>query len=381
MAVYDADGNVVSLNKVHAYADRVVKPKRISSLFARSPFLTFMTGKNKGDTNIGRPGTLALVGGSGNFSKVEKEVEAGVEVHDRLHIQTTGGGKWMAERDTTPSTGDTSQDQNVKTAVHRWAMHSQPVKIWNATMRMARGNSQIANAVREATEEAMEVQLDEIAKALMYGNPASQSANVWSSPLGVVQAIDTDNTYGNISRSASTAYYNGQRYTSAVSASLNLIDQANLGTGVFASLVGLQKYGPGCDFILTSPAIYYKLKQEALARGGAIQIGAMQAAPEVGAKFECIKYGQVTITYDPMFTGSWASYDSDITDASTVMLFLTSEDWLVSMNSAENFRITPFVDQGETNPGGDDAITANIKVMLRSRCLRPRRQAILTAVS
>src|SRR5690606_28407146 len=150
MPVQTADGNVVSLNKIHAYADRLVNRGLISGLFTRSPLFSYLTGRMTQDSNLGRPGTLGLIGGRGNFSAVDRTKEMGIEVHDRVLADRTGGFKIMGERDTTPSTGNSSQDQNIRTPVWRWSgVFSQPIKIWNSTIRLST-NARLGNVVKEA---------------------------------------------------------------------------------------------------------------------------------------------------------------------------------------------------------------------------------------
>lgn len=372
-SIYTKSGNAISLTGIHAYAMGEVLPKRTSSFYQRQPFLTFLTGKASDESNIGRPGTYAIVGGKGNFSKVDKEMAGGTEISQRVQDAQVGGGKWMGLRDTSPSTGNDSHDQHTRTAIWRWAQYKQPIKIWQATLDAAKGSKyKIGNAVKEATEEATEELFATLALSYYRGNPTDQTADRWDQPLGVLQAMDTDNTYANLNRSTAS-YWAGKRVTTAKAASLNLIDDANVTQGAMDK-------GPGIDFVLTSKAIYLKLKAEALARGQSVTVGDMPESLKVGAKHECIKYGNVTITYDPNLTGNWSAYDSDVTDATKLFLCFTSEDWIAYFHADYNFGLTPFVYLGD-RPGGDDAVAAQLEVQTLLRCQRPWTNVCYTDVS
>src|SRR5690606_1650925 len=102
---------------------------------------------------------------------------------------------------------------------------------------------------------------------------------------------------------------------------------------------------------------------------------------KVGISMECIKYGNVTITYDPFLTNAtWASWDSAITDASKVMVGFTSEDWVFSTAADGNWNVSPFVDQSDRS-GGEDAVQAFLRVSPMLRCNKPERSIIYTNVS
>lgn len=373
MAVFNASGNVELLNDWYAYAQRVVLPRIVSTFFQRSPYLTFLTGKVKGETYLGRPGTLGLIGGAGNFDQADRQNYVGVEVHQRLQTGKVGGGKTMLQRDTMPSTGNTSQDQQVSTAVWRWWRYVQPIKVWNSTIRASKGDKyKIADAMKEATEMAMEELFDALTLQIYYGLPVDQAANMWTSPLGILSALKANNTYANVDRSTAS-YWNGLRVTGAKSIGLNIIDDANF-------TQGCANKGPGVDFGLTSAKNYQVLKQEGLSRGQKIEVMEMPAHAELGIKQECIKYGNVYITYDPFLTGNWSAFDADVTDATKLLFLFTSEDHFCDFDPSGNFNIAPYVDQSD-RPGSDDAITSNIAVQMRPRIRRADRSIVYTNIS
>lgn len=371
MAVYGMNDNARILDKIWSYANEKIVPERYSTLFQRSPLLTYLAAKNKSDNRLGRPGTLGLIGGSGNFNQVDIMREAEMSVQIRLHAQKTDHHKWLAERDNMPSTGSDSQDQNNISASFRYAHLAVPIKIWNHTRRFSRGSAKIADAVREGVDEAMEVASDIITEALWRGNPTDQSKNLWDQPLGVLQALDTDNTYGNVNRGTYT-FWAGKRVTASKTAALSLIDEANL-------VQGTTNKGPGVDLCITSNAIFYALKQQAITQGNVIVSSTMPGTEKIGSKFECIQYGRTMIVSDPFLTGNWSSYDSDVTDATKLMVMFNTDDWVFSTHPEGNWTIDPFTDQSR-NEGGSDAYTSVLHVMPRLRCNKPERSIVYTNV-
>lgn len=379
MATYSATNNGLNLDNLWSYADRRIRKELLSSWYQRSPIITFMTGKLKGESNLGRPGSLGVIGGSGNFSSPERTNEAGAEVQVRLQSANSKSVKYMGATDTSPSMGNQAQNRDRTSAYFRWTGPlASAVKVDNQVIRTSNG-AKIASATEEAVDQATENLLDQLKLDIWRGNPTSQTADVWDNPLGILQAIDTDNTYGNITRSSATHYWSGNRVTTALTPSLKLIDDANLGVRTCSGIgFPMKNYGMGANLWLASNAVYAKLKDEALARGQSITVGDMPEASKVGIKYECIMYGNATIVADPTLTGTWTSYDSDVTDATKVMVGLTTEDWIFSINPTENFRLTKFVDQGEATPGGDDALTASFRLMYRQYCRKPHRQIVFT---
>lgn len=351
-----------NLSGFDTYAQRTIEKKLYSGLFSRMPLLTFLSGKGGTQSDIGRPGTYALIGGPGNITKAQMQVlDGSSEVHVRVQTGKAGGGKWLAERDTT-SDVTTSQDQLVGTAKFMWALYRQPIKVWKNTLRLAGNNKfRIANALDEAVEMALEELYEELHKKLWTGNPTDQTAAIWDQPLGVIQAMDTANTYGNVNRAVETNWQS-HKVTTAKTASLGLIDDANL-------TQGCANKGPGVDLVLTDSDNYLSLKRQALAEGGQIIHDTIPANGTVGYQNEAIRYGRTTITFDPQCP------------ANNVAMF-TMRDWMLEVHSKENFRVSKFKDNADdAAPGGDDAVTAGIYAMIRLRCNRPWGQCLYTNVT
>lgn len=382
MATYTSTGNGLNLDLVQNHAERVVLKKLHSSLYQRSPIITFFTGKYGGDSPLGRPGTGGILGGLSNFSRAERETADGYEIHVRRQTQDSTVTRHMGTNGTSPSMGNAAQNRDRTTAYFRWATPlTSAIKIDGIITRIPE-KVKIANEIEEATQQALNNHLDTLKYELWRGNPTTQTADEWDAPLGILQAIDTDNTYGNIARSGSTHYWAGNRVTTAVEAKLDLLEHANLGVESCSSIgKPLHSYGMGADLWIASNAIYYKLKKEALARGQSVMVGEMPEFAKVGVKYECIKYGNTSIVNDPTLTGDWSAYDSDVSDATKVLVGLTTEDWRFGIRSTNNFRVGPLKYQADQTPGGDDAVTGTLYSQYRLYCLNPHRQIVFTNVS
>lgn len=349
-----------NLSGFNAYADRQIQSGLHSGLFQVSPLLSILAGKSVTEGMIGRPGTTTILG-RGSVKRVPNERLSGsLEGHVRFLTGKVGGTKNLGERDTAPSTGNDSQDQKVRSAYFRWTLKQTPILVWNNTLRLAGSNKfRIANAVKEATELAMEEHLEDLHQELFTGNPSDQTADVWDATPGLEQAIDDNNTYGAVDRGTYTTWQ-AKVVSTAKTASLRLIDDANLTQGI-------RKTGPGVDVVLTTFTLFDKFKQEALARGGTHIVSGTPDASEVGQIKEAVKYNGVLIVPDPKATASY-------------VYMLTLADWLFQINGDDNFRVTSFKDLSD-DPGGKDAVAAKISTMYRLMCLRPWNQILYTSVS
>lgn len=370
MAFSSKSGNAISLNKIHAYAKARIESDLISNLYNRTPLLAYLTGKGANDAPLGKPGSAALLSGK-KLTGAERSKELGVEVHDKHIFDAVGGFKYMGAKGTSPSTGSTAFNDKPRTAVFRNTRAQQAIQIDNTALVTADSSEKIGSLTDDAVNQAMDEMLNQINLDLWRGNPTDQTADVWDNFLGVLQAMDTDNTYGNLDRSTYTGYAS-KRVTTAKSPSLSLIDDANL-------TQGSMNKGKGIDFVITSNAIYNALKQEALARKQTVTVGTMPQMAEVGVEREGIKYGQTWITFDPNLTGDWSSYDSDVSDATKVFACFNTENWVFSAAPVENFSVDEFVDQSKI-PGGSDVTTSRIKLLGRLRCKKPQNEVLYTNV-
>ena len=112
---------MASLSGFQVYADRFIRPRLTSQLYKRIPLLSVTAGKAGTQGKIGRPGTFGIIGG--RLSEARRQTLDGSEAaHVRFVTGLTGGGKNLPARGTGASTGNTSQDQKVKTANFKWTV-------------------------------------------------------------------------------------------------------------------------------------------------------------------------------------------------------------------------------------------------------------------
>jgi len=134
--------------------------------------------------------------------------------------------------------------------------------------------------------------------------------------------------------------------TTAKSATLALIDDANITQGVF-------NFGGGIDTVLCGAANYLKFKAEAQARMQITMVNDMPEYAKIGFQFEAFKYQNVIIASDPFIqdysTGTWPSGVA-ATDISAYVFCMTLKDVYMDIHPAHNFRASPLVDQGEAAP-------------------------------
>lgn len=365
-SIFNMSDNAVNLNGLHSYAQKDIRTKRVSQLYKRSLVFSLLAARGGNGEELGRPGAYVIVGGDGKISEATQRKLAGSsEVQVRLQNQLSGGFKFMGERDTTPAV-DISQDQNTGSASFRWCKCAQPIKVWNSTLETSGGDKyKIADAVEEANQEAMQTMITNLSAFFYLGSPTDQTKNIWDQPLGLVPMCHTTNKYGNVDRNTapgSTAWI-GKRVTTSQSAGLELINDANVTQGI-------QDTSPsGVDTVLCGKANYLKFKREAQARQQYQVVSDMPDFAKIGFKFEAFFYGNCIIAYDP-FIKDYSLAANQIsglaqTDITNYVFMMTMKDIMMDIHSANNFRVTRPIDQGEMNPGGDDAQAWQLRLMFR----------------
>lgn len=377
--------DIVLLSNLTAIADRQIRRRFITNFFARVPILSVMAAKaeTSSSTIFGRPGTSMLIGGNKHLVQARQQTtDGGREVHIlRQNATAPTAGKHMAERDTTPQlTGTQSQVDCVGSAVFRWSLFMDQIRVWKNTLRLSSGQEyKLLPALELATSLTTEQTFQTIAKEIWLGNPGNQNATIWSRPIGINQVCQTGNTYGGIDRTSDTSWV-GKRITAAKTPTLALIDDANVTQGI-------ADVGEGVDYGLCSKSVYLALKAEAITKGGTLLLPGMPQAAKYGITKEAVQYGNVIIIYDPMLkdwtaggSSSSSSGGDDVLDLSKALFLMTSEDWFFETHPQASWKVDTFEDQGRIE-GGNDAMTALFSLMYRFWCERPDRSILYTNVS
>ena len=355
------------------YANRIVLPELISNIYDRCVFLDILKARGGGATPL-RVGNRQIIGG-GNLPKARRReiASGGTLIHVRLQTgKVTGSTKRMGARDTGPNIADkttNSHDQKVKTASFNGSKTHTEVFVWNTTLEKAGSSTtKIANAISEATQIAMEDHLDDICEQLYIGSPTDQEDELWDSMVGVFYAIDDSGVYGNMDR-ATHSYWQAKRVTEERTASVDLIDEANI-------TLGIKRRGKGIDVLLCAEAPYRTIKAEALSRNGTLIHSGTPDAARLGIRHEAIMYGDCMITYDPWMK-DYGGADPDLSGA---VMGLTIGDWIYMTDRNANCNMTRFVDQEESVEGGKDGKRAILKTHPKFWCERPFNQVFFEDV-
>ena len=274
------------------------------------------------------------------------------------------------------------------TAVFRNSgVYQQPIKVWKETIRNASpsGRTDVLELkLSDAVDQAMEEMVIKVNRDAWRGTPSDQTANVMTSIHGAIHAMNTTNTYGALDRSTTTFtdpqngstvnYWAGNRVTGSKTASIHLLDDALYTQSLMA------KNPSPPDLALCGLEVFYTIKKEALAKGAQMVTTDIPELARTGVRFEAIKYGRTTYIADPTLTGDWSAQDAAITDATKVVAFFNTDDWVFSAHPDENFRVTRFNDP-EGEHGKDDALTAQFQFKGRMYCRRPEGSILYTNVS
>jgi len=358
-----------NLSQMQAFADRRIRRTLISTAFKRSPLLAFIPALGGETFNLGHEKSLGGLISGQKIPKLTKEMLDGSRVtHVPLVTALSGGGRTMTARGTNPAV-EQSQDQNLGSAVFYWWFYAQPIKVWLRTLKLAgRGKYAIQNALTTSVDLARDEMAAVLAEKFWSGAPSSYSPDAsedaYDDLPGVLEAMHSSNSYGNIDRSDTTKYIGGRhpwastRVTAARGASLDLINEANQTCMV---------YGPGVNLALTTVDIYMAMKAEAEAKGAIVVTdGKIPNHGMVGYEKEFIQYGKTIITFDPYCpSGYFACF--------------TTQDWNIEVHSEDNGSTSNW--NQNLGAGKDAAIEAQIDLAIRPYCLRPVNQHLHTNVS
>lgn len=332
-----------ALDQFNAIAQDFIDGNVNSGFFQRNVLLNLVTGRAGSDQKNGRPGALGLSGRTAGMKKAEKEYLRGSTFYEPT-IQTAkfGGGSGVAYRG---STNTVTNVDVVGALKFPWTMFDQPVKVFKDDLDAASGRFKIVNLISEAVTMATN-ELDElVANAMWSGNPASQSAKQMTTFIGLRVALDSGanyTTYGNVDKTVETelkpAYYS----ETATAFSWGLIDQVQKGgtnpNGGAATL------GRGANLVLVNSALYYDtIKPLAIADGkDVISAGQMADMGMIGFRNECVKYGNVIITFDPRCPAGDSS-------AKSQMAVLTMDEWKLQIHPDYDFKWSGWTDKEPIN--------------------------------
>jgi len=340
-----------------------------SNFYPKLPFLSAMGvmtvgNNNKSSLEIGRPSGEILSGKT--ISPAEKLNLGRINFYQpRIQRFETDNSKWMSERDTNPVVANAStnaqSEANLASAKFGWAECRTPILIWHETRDRAldgAGNKEgqgiaMSQLLDESTEVGFQEHIKEINDAIWNGNPTNQNADLLSSPIGLIQAFSSTNTYGNVDRAVETMWQAQVDATMTTVDIRAIIDDANL-------TKRCRILGNGIDLIVTTPTLWRRFKNQILTQSGLGQFkpDGVAGMAKMGVKQECLVVDNVYIIYD------------ESCPASHVLCF-TSNTWRIAFAPKKNMTVLPFVDISRQSEGAKLADQAFIVTRLMMSCDNP----------
>jgi hypothetical protein len=239
-------------------------------------------------------------------------------------------------------------------------------------------NRAVLNLVRNATDEAMGVHATFQATRMWFGgsiNPTdsvdytfNQDVFPWTRYLGILSAMNTDNTYGRVPRSAlpSGAAWKGKRITSPFACDIfELIDEMNIAQGCADSGIG----DGGITLLLCTKKQFRKYKRQARKEGMKYWPEGVPEMAELGFKREVILVDNTYVTYDPLCPAGYAAG-------------FNLGTWAFAADKKDNFRVTEFksmADNGQS--AGEEADQAFVITEASLINWSPYANCLATAIS
>ena len=344
-----------------------------SNFYPKLPFLSMLgaltLGNNNKDTlDIGRPGVGEILSGR-QISVAEKLNLGRINSYlPRVQLFETSNSAWLSSYGSMPTVNvpgtatATSGAQSLMvqaSAKFNWCEYITPIMIMHEDkIRAGQAGTREGQAIAmsqlvdESTEIAFQEHIKGINTGIWSGSAASQTADLWSAPLGISVAVAATNTYGNIDRGTHTQWAAQVDSTTTSVDIANIIDNANI-------TKSLRTKGPGVDLIICNPDLYPSFKRQVLANGGCVvQNGPIVKMAKWGVTQEVLQKDNAYIMYDP-------------TCPANTVYALTSSTWRIAFHPERNFTVGKFVDLTQTGEGGRDADQAHIRTRFIFSCDNP----------
>jgi len=342
-----------------------------SNFYPKLPFLSALGAftlarNNKTALNIGRPKAGEVLSGRVVSPAEVMNLDGFNAYQPRIQRFETSNSKWMGKYDTTPTvanptTNAHSQAMQASALFYRCRLKT-PILIWHedknrALQKESRQGKGIAMAqlIDEATEIAYQEHVKELNDKIFNGNPTDQTADPWDQPLGILQALDTANVYGNVNRALpSNAAWRAQKDTTLKTANIKtILDDANV-----TKRLRVLGPGTGADLIVTTPSLYLTFKDQVRANGGVVLQNGIPEYAKFGYKQEVLQMDNAYIIYD------------ESVPANNVFA-LTMATWRFAIKPGKNLTVSKFVDLSDKTEGAKEADQAFIETEFIFSCDNP----------
>jgi hypothetical protein len=378
-----ASVTTTQLNRILAYSRDYITRGFRTQQFLVSPLLSMITAKNRDGAEFGRPGSAALVGGS-NLSPMRRQEILGTnQTTVRFQNGKVGGVKFIGTDGTTASTAGNALDIQLRSASFRTVYMQAPITVRGVVFDANKGpdSTTFGSYLEDSNKNAVEELNEKLAINLLIGTPSDRTEERWDNFDGLYNCCATTGTYGLNGDRGTYTTWASKRVTSAITAGVNLIDDANL-------VQGIKKRGPGIDVMVTTFPIYTKIKAEALALNGHnswIRQGDIDAV-KLGIQKEAVIYNGVIIVPDPYLQDYSNAVNNnfgigDGPDLSKAAFGLTLGDFVFATTAADNWSVDPFLTPAQRGPGTVDALTSAVNLKARFHCERPWNQIVYTNVT
>lgn len=363
-----------------AVAQNFISRGIASNYYQKLPFLTMLAalsiarGNKTDPLEIGRPegkiyaGRLLSEGDVQNLQNFNA-------YQPRIQQFETSNSKWMGKYDTTPLTA--SQQTNahsqagqatalfyrsrLKTPI--WVWHTDKDRCLTRETKMGQGLA-LSQCIDEATEVGFQDHVKALNTGIWSGSPTDQTDDPWDAPLGIAEALDTTNTYGNVNRSTTAnAAWRAQKDTTWTSEDIYaILDNANI-------TKGLRTYGQGVDVIVCDQTRYLKFKRQILAQSGnaACMKEGLPEFAKMGVKQEVLQVDNAYVIYDP-------------TCPTNTVLALSMGTWKMMIAPGKNLNVSKFTDLSDKTEGAKEADQAFVETEFIFSCDNPYLNVRYTAV-
>lgn len=338
-----------------AISQNYISPYVASNFYLKAPFLAalgMMTlGNNKKTSlNIGRPDSGEILSGTRLSAVRKKSLQGRNSYIPRAQGFKTNNTKVMTTRDTMPTVSSaTTLSHGQATqfgSQFNWVSAKTPILIWHEDkFRAGQENTRDGQAIAmgqlidEATQVGYQDLMDWLADAVWNGNPADQTADLWSAPLGIIQALSATNVYGGTDR----ADANNAVWRSQVDSTLKAVDISKIVND--ANLTKkIRVQGNGINLVLTTTALYAQFKQQILSSGsgGRLLDKGLPKMADMGMTGEVLQLDNVYVMYDPTCP------------ANNVACFDLTP-WMLNVHPAMNFKVDEFTALSKYAEGAKDA--------------------------
>jgi hypothetical protein len=291
----------------------------------------------------------------------QKNINGSSQFQGYWQKNTVGGGKYLAFQDTGSSAGNDRGNTLPSSFYVSWFEREDPIAVDNEVLDDNKGQDKALSLVETVTQDAVSRQLDAFGTDFYTGSPSDYTAEKWDAPVGLNAWITNDNNICGVDRSVTAnANFRGQFEDGTLNLSLSLID--TICTEGTTDTTALMNKGSKADIVIVPNAGYNKLKQEAISR----QLGRMVSADNlpkggmVGYLNEYINYNGKMIFCDPKA-------------AASSMYVLDSSTWTLQFQGGKNFKVSPWVNLRDLQPGTGqpDITTAAVCTKARLICHEP----------